>query len=97
MGKGPLPNARKPGKRYPADSGKGKGGKDLPINPKLDPSKVESFPASCPDCGSLGAYLNQGDATRAEQTHQQRVHSNSPQKKTTSVAEQNRRNKGGGK
>ena len=85
-------NARRTGKR--AKTGDN-GGEDLPINPKLDPSKVETFLATCSDCGNLGSYFNQGDATRAEREHQQRAHSNSAHKRTVSDAAQAKRNKHG--
>lgn len=97
MGSPLNPKARKVGKRS-SGSGDNKGGKGggsgTPY--ELDPKAVKSYQAYCGDCGSLGNYLNPGDAQTAEQTHQGRVHSNSPGKPTTSVAEQNKRNKGQG-
>lgn len=94
-----LPNAGKPGKRR-KDSGGGGETRGSESSHKLDPKAVQTYGAFCGDCGSLGNYLNQRDATNAENLHQQRAHQNSPHKKTVTGGvhgEQNRRNKGGGK
>lgn len=97
MGSPLNPNARKVGKRS-SGSGDNKGGKGGSGDRyELDPTAPKSYQAHCGDCGSLGLYLNPGDAQRAEQTHQQNKHANSPGKPTASVAEQNKRNKGQGR
>lgn len=91
------PNARKVGKRSknPSDSKDGKkGGSDVPY--ELDPKAVKSYQAFCGDCGSLGMFLNPGDAQNAENVHRQRKHSDTVNKPTTSVTQQNKRNKGQG-
>lgn len=93
-----LPNAHKPGKRRKDDGkgneNKGRGGE---TKYELDPKAVKSYQASCGDCGSLGLYLNPGDATRAEQQHQASRHQNTPQRPTVTGGvhgKQNERNKG---
>lgn len=93
----PLPNAGKPGKRRKDSGGEGDNRRGSESSHKLDPKSVQSYGAFCGQCGALGNYLNQGDATNAENLHQQRVHQNSPHKRTMSEEAQNKRNKGGGK
>lgn len=96
MGSPLNPKARKVGK---LPKNPGKGSESLPgseSSHKLDPKSVQSYGAFCPDCGSLGNYLNYDDAANAEKLHQQRKHGNSVHKKTTTVEMQNLRNKGKG-
>jgi len=90
-----LPNAGKPGKRR-KDDGKGSETRGSESSHKLDPKAPVAYGASCGTCGSLGSYLSQRDATNAENLHQQRVHSNSPHKRTITDEAQRKRNKHGG-
>lgn len=85
------PKARKVGKRGDGNNGSDSSGDWKELNPR----SVENHPAVCPDCGSLGAYLNATDARNAENLHQQRKHGNSAHKRTISDTAQNKRNKGG--
>lgn len=85
--------AKREAQKQDSITAKDKRGKDT----KLDPNAVEFFPAVCPDCGSLGNYLRQGDATSAEIQHQANRHSNTPGKPTLPVEAQNKRNRWGKK
>lgn len=91
-----LPYAHTPGKRNRKQD-KEEETRGSSSSHKLDPKVPIAYGAICGDCGSLGSYFSQRDATNAENLHQQRNHANSPHKKTTTADTQGRRNKHGGK